>query len=379
MTSFQRLQRFHRSPRRPAVGRVLLSALLLSTVPIPSSDSQPRCDHPAFGDAIPVDVQLPHDLSTGREIGVAVVDTGVSAPGVVADQPGDRDSCLLHGTAVAGTIRTVAPDSRIVSVRQGDGDRDTTVADLVTALDRARVTAADHGVRIVNISVIACDDTAELRASVAAADEAGLLLIAAAGNAGQCRDGQVPYPAALPDVLTVGGIDARHSDDLNAGRRPADYSVPGDWVELYAPGGPVSAVLETGDSRNPMDTDQQDRTIIGDPAPFSGTSFAAPVVAGTAALIWQVRPEFSAAQVRSLLIATADQGVVPVVSPVSAVSAAMDAGANVMDRAQTTRYEVPTEVTVSRAVSPPLDVRIPLLLATTVVAAVLTTLILRVR
>ncbi|WP_312977847.1 S8 family serine peptidase [Corynebacterium sp.] len=367
-------------PGKRTAGAVLLTMLLLSTVPVPSSGSRPRCDRPVFGDTVPVDVELPHDLSTGRDIGVAVVDTGVSAPGVVADRPGDRDSCLLHGTAVAGTLRTVAPASRIVSVRQGDGDHDTTVADLVTALDRARTTAADHGVRIVNISVIACDDTAELRASVAAAEDAGLLLIAAAGNTGQCQDGQVPYPAALPEVLTVGGIDARHTDDLNAGRRPADYSVPGGWVDLYAPGGPVSAVLEsTGDLQN--------RTIVGDPAPFSGTSFAAPVVAGAAALVWQVRPEFTAAQVRSLLIATADQGVVPVVSPVRAVGAAMDAGTDAGTDAdasgpegrQATRYEVPAEVSVSRPVSPARDLRIPLLLAGAVVIALLTGVILRFR
>lgn len=369
-----------KAPGKRTAGAVLLTMLLLSTVQVPSSGSRPRCDRPVFGDAVPLDVELPHDLSTGRDVGVAVVDTGVSAPGVVADRPGDRDSCLLHGTAVAGTLRTVAPASRIVSVRQGDGDHDTTVVDLVTALDRARATAVDHGVRIVNISVIACDDTAELRSSVAAAEDAGLLLIAAAGNAGQCQDGQVPYPAALPEVLTVGGIDARHTDDLNAGRRPADYSVPGAWVDLYAPGGPVSAVFEsTGDLQN--------RTIVGDPAPFSGTSFAAPVVAGAAALVWEVRPEFSAAQVRSLLIATADQGVVPVVSPVGAVGAAMDAGmdsgtdADVhrTDWSQATRYDVPTEVSMSRPVSPPRDLRIPLLLAAAVVTAVLTGVILRFR
>ncbi|MEY8566095.1 S8 family serine peptidase [Corynebacteriaceae bacterium 7-707] len=356
---------------------LLLTSLVLATAPVPQSHAQPRCDQPVFGDPIPLDVALPHDLSTGVGVGVAVVDTGAAAPGVIADRPGDRDRCLLHGTAVAGTLRTVAPGSRVVSVRQGDGGHDTTVADLVTALDRARAGAADHGVRVVNISVIACDDTAELREAVAAAEEAGLLLVAAAGNTGQCQDGRTPYPAALPGVLTVGGVDARHRDDLDAGRRPADYSVPGDWVDLHAPGGPVSALLEgpvhdRGGAGTP-----RTRTVVGDPSPFTGTSFAAPVVAGTAALVWQIRPEFTAAQVRSLLVDTAEQGVVPVVSPTAAVSAALDAGPGSPPAARGPRYPVAEEVTVTRTPPASRDLRVPMLLTGAVAVAVLTGVVLR--
>ncbi|WP_420099761.1 S8 family serine peptidase [Corynebacterium sp.] len=362
---------------RQVCGAAVLTCLLSAAVPVPAVVSQPRCDQPAFGDPLPVDLPLPHDLSTGHGVGVAVVDTGASAPGVVADRPGDGDRCQLHGTAVAGTLRSVAPASRIVSVRQGDGDRDTTVADLVSAIDRARSGADGHGVRIMNISVIACDDTAELRASVAAAEDAGLLLVAAAGNSGQCQDGQTPYPAALPGVLTVGGVDPRHGTDLDAGRRPADYSVPGDWVDLYAPGGPVSAPLDTPGP----DGQPQVRTIIGDPSPFSGTSFAAPVVAGAAALVWQVRPELTAAQVRALLVSTAEPGVVPVVSPVAAVGAALDlGGAPEHERhaaADRVGYAIPTEVPVVRAVDVSRDLRVPLLLAVAVAVAVLTGVVVR--
>ncbi|MGV0868137.1 S8 family serine peptidase [Corynebacterium kalidii] len=370
-------------------GAVLLPALVLGTVAVPQADSQPRCDQPVFGDPLPLDVDLPHDLATGGGVGVAVVDTGAAAPGIVAERPGDRDRCLLHGTAVAGTLRTVAPDSGIVSVRQGDSGTDTTVADLVVALDRARAGADGHGVRIVNISVVACEDTAELRAAVTAAEEAGLLIVAAAGNTGQCREDQRPYPAALPGVLAVGGVDARDPVDLDAGRRPADYSVPGDWVELHAPGGPVSALLDTSGDDGPPDGDAVARTIVGDPAPFSGTSFAAPVVAGAAALVWQVRPDFTAAQVRSLLVDTAEQGVVPVVSPVGAVSAALDSrddreageasGDPALQAAPGTRYTVPEEVTVTRTAPAPRDLRIPLLLGAAVAVALLTRGILQVR
>lgn len=375
------------SPIRQRIRAAVLGPLALlvasgAVVPAPAlspAQAQQRCDEPLVGDVLPVDVALPHDLSTGHDVGIAVVDTGASAPGVVTERPGDRDHCLLHGTAVTGVLHTVAPGARVVSVRQGDGSN-TTVADLVDALDRARTTASEHGVRILNVSVVACEDTAELRRAVDAVERDGLLLVAAAGNAGQCRDDQVPYPAALPGVLTVGGVDARAPDtNPDAGRRPADYSVPGEWVDLHAPGGPVSATLQT---------DGTDRTIVGDPAPFSGTSFAAPVVAGTAALVWQLRPELSAAEVRSLLVDTAEQGVVPVVSPVAAVGAVLDR-AGTPELAELTElaehadpaahYGMPAEVSVVRAVDVPVDLRVPLALAGIVAVAILTAFILRVR
>lgn len=360
--------------------KALLLAALLVCTPVLAvadadpADARPRCDRPVFGDPLPVDVDLPHDLATGRGVGVAVVDTGAASPGVITERDGDADHCLLHGTAVAGVLRAVAPGARVVSVRQGDGETETTVADLVAALDRVREDPGE--IRVVNISVVACEDTPELRESVAAAEAAGLLLVAAAGNAGQCQDGQLPYPAALPGVLTVGGVDVRRDDDPDAGRRPADYSVPGSWVDLHAPGGPVSAPLETS-----AETDTLVRTVVGDPAPFTGTSFAAPVVSATAALVWQLRPELSAARVRELVVASADHGVVPVVSPAAAVSAALD-GRDVHhpDRPEHPgTYPVAGAVTVPDDAPTPRDLRIPVALGLGVILALLGTAVVRLR
>jgi membrane-anchored mycosin MYCP len=343
----------------------------------PTASAQEHCNDPAFGEPLPVDVTLSHGLSTGNGVGIVLVDTGVSAPGVHTDRAADRDRCLLHGTAVAGVLRHIAPEAALVSVRQDTGAgadaTQTTVADLVIALDRARDTNESHRVRIVNISVVACEDTAELRRSVTAAQDAGLLIVAAAGNTGQCGDGQVPYPAALPGVLAVGGVEMRNevaadvADDLNAGRRPADYSIPGPWVDLHAPGGPVSAPLRMDDGTV--------RTIVGDPSPFTGTSFAAPVVAATAALVWQLRPELTALEVRDVLVSSAQTGVVDVVDPAAAVTTALD-GTGV-GRTAAAPLTMPGSVPVENPAPAPPDLRIPAILVTTGAVGVLGATILR--
>ena len=356
-----------------------LAVLPVATVPglEPSAPAfaEPRCDEPVFGDPLPVDVDLPHQVSTGRGVGVAVIDTGVDAPGVRTLNSADRDRCLLHGTAVAGVVRTVAPDATIVSVRQGTGagedpDR-TTVADLVSAVDRARRAAAEHDVRVITMSVVACEDTAELRRAVHGAEDAGLLVVAAAGNTGQCQDGQVPYPAALPGVLTVGGVDARLAEasgaQLNAGRLSADYSTPGHWVDLHAPGGPVSAPMRPGAVGRPSD--------LALPA-----SFATPVCRHCGTDLTG-RSGLTAPQVRSLLVDTAQHGVVDVVDPQAAVAAAADRslpGTTVTTGAtETGPFALPATVAVVHPTPEHRDLRIPLGLGALGLVAVLATGVLR--
>lgn len=325
--------------------------------------AQARCDTPVAGDPLPVDVPLPHRLSTGAGVPVLLIDTGVGVPGAT----GDRDSCVLHGTAVAGVLRTVAPDAGIRSVRQ-DPVRGT-VADLVTALEGAAEAGRRDGLRIVNMSLVACEDTAELRHAVDEVTAAGVLMVASAGNTGQCGDGQAPFPASLPQVLTVGAVDPRTPDatsvaELGAGRQVADYSVTGPWVDLHAPGGPVSTVL--GDSAD-RGGGAGTQTVVGSPEPFTGTSFAAPVVSAAAALVWQLRPELGPAEVRDLLVATAQPGPAPVVDPVAAVAAALDGPPTPRPR----DAPWPDAVPVVRTSPGRTDLRLPLVLGAVVLTAVL--------
>jgi len=286
---------------------------------------------------------------------VAVIDTGVSPhprlPGLmdggdlVGTETGTVD-CDAHGTLVAGLIGAAqvpgsgfsggAPDSRILSIRQsssayspvGRADRlDNAgnsvggygdVATMATAIRRA----ADMGATVINISEVACKTAAEgigdgdryLGAAVKyAVTVQNAVVVAAAGNFGpeECkiqnpavdplRPGADPWdsvstiasPAWYDDyVLTVGSVEANGS--------PSDFSLAGPWVDVAAPGsGLISLHPTTGDLTNTVYSAQ------GNARPVSGTSFAAPYVSATVALVRSRFPQLSAQQVMARIEATA--------------------------------------------------------------------------
>ncbi len=294
------------------------------TLPLPDIDAP---SYPAL-----------HALSRGRDVDVAVVDTGSAGPGVV----GDRDFCVLHGSVVTSVLRAIAPEAKVHSFRHNAvaSRAEGTVEDLVRAIDRA----LKARVKIINISMVACEDTAELREAIGRAEKAGVLVVASTGNTGQCPEGAPTFPSSLDSVLAVGAVAPRAQElaagagagagsvagpaagkenSADQGRVPAQYSAPTHWVDLFAPGGPVEGQV---DVRGKV------HTIVGNPDPFEGTSFAAPVVSGTAALVWQIVPHLSVQEVRELLTATASPGAsgpglgkqMLVVNPAAAVDKALD-------------------------------------------------------
>lgn len=263
----------------------------------------------------------PHDLATGHGSTIIVVDTGVALPGAT----GQRDSCILHGTAVATTAAQAAPGAHIHSLRHASRPDavEGTVEELVTALDQARKVKAKH--KIVNVSMVTCESAPALEKAVRELVADNALVVAPIGNMGQCDAGTATFPASLPGVLSVGAVESdtvmgdgagsaggsattgttgaggSPSDQpapavLNSGRVPAAYGLAGVPADIYAPGGPV--VAQVGDGP----------PVVGSPEPFIGTSFAAPVVSGVAAMVWQLRPELTAAEVTGLLWETAQPG-----------------------------------------------------------------------
>jgi membrane-anchored mycosin MYCP len=247
-------------------------------------------------------------FATGAGVRVAVIDSGVDADHpqlrdrVTAGRDflhGDasgRQDCVGHGTAVASLIaaepvqgaglRGLAPDATIVPVRvseQTDTDQSAgepvSPAKFATAIDWA---VDEGGADVINMSLVMTTDDGRVRAAVARAVAAGVVVVAAAGNDGRPDDGNPrPYPASYPDVIGVGAIGANGV--------AGDFSQHGDYVDVMAPGVAVTVAA------------RRSGHIQGD-----GTSYATPFVAATAALLKQRFPSLTPAQVARRILATTD-------------------------------------------------------------------------
>ncbi len=263
-------------------------------------------------------------LTRGGGQRVAVIDTGIQPhPRLPAVLPGGdyvstgdgKQDCDGHGTLVAGIIAAapgdhdgftgIAPEVTLMSIRQSstkfgpsDSPSSTGVGD-VTTLAMAVRTAADLGASVINISSVACaestfDDRTLGAALSYAVDVKDAVVVAAAGNvggAGQCpaqntasQPRVIASPAWYDDyVLTVASVN----DDGAA----SAFSLNGPWVDVAAPGEGVISLDRTG----PGVVDTMPGPL--GPVAISGTSYAAPVVSGLAALVRSRFPRMSARQV----------------------------------------------------------------------------------
>jgi membrane-anchored mycosin MYCP len=292
-----------------------------------------------------LDLQAVWRLTRGAGQTVAVIDTGVSRhrllPHLVAGGDyvftGDgTDDCDGHGTIVAGIIGAVqdsatgdgfagvAPDSTIIGIRQsshkfGPADQSGPGFGDVNTLAMAVRTAADMGATVINVSTVACaaaattlDDRALGAALAYAVDVRNAVVVAAAGNVGglgQCPDQNPPADPAHPGqpswdvnviaspawydeyVLTVGSVDQQGA--------PSRFSLAGPWVDVAAPGEAVVSLDPDGEGF--VDT----LPVFGSSMPIVGTSYAAPVVSGIAALVRSRSPQLTARQVMQRIKDTA--------------------------------------------------------------------------
>ncbi|MDX6451634.1 MAG: hypothetical protein QOH16_1683 [Gaiellaceae bacterium] len=249
-----------------------------------------------------------------HSVTIAVVDTGadVLAPSLAAKSPMTWDAAtgvstvsdsVGHGTFVAslaaGSISDAngmsgfGGDARLMIVQANRGGTGFSDVDEATAI----VWAVDHGANIVNLSLGGTQTSQVERSAVDYASQHGVLLVAAAGNSAQQGNPTV-YPAALvgDSGLVVGASD-------QAGAR-APFSTTGSYVDVLAPGVDVLGALASGISSvsfTPVATPGSNGTYgFG-----TGTSYAAPEVAGAAALVWAANPHLDAAGVAATLEATA--------------------------------------------------------------------------
>lgn len=187
-----------------------------------------------------------------------------------------------HGTHVAGTagardngsgVVGVAPGARLWSVRVLERTSGGRLSDVIAGIDT--VAGRADTIEVANISLVAEGRSAAMDDAITGATEAGVVVVVAAGN-GRTNAGGVT-PANSPDAITVSAITdldglpgARRScsgDCLGGDDRFASYSNFGSVVDIAAPG---SFILST--------------TLDNGLATLSGTSMAAPHVAGAAAL-----------------------------------------------------------------------------------------------
>ena len=245
-------------------------------------------------------IRLPeaHSVSRGAGVTVAVLDTGadLTHPALAGrlvqgfdfvdldTDPNEegvygQDVAYGHGTHVAGLVALAAPDAKIMPLRilKPDGTGNSWL------LAQAIRYATDYQVGVINLSYsvqhrsLLIDDVLSVATSV----QPGSVVTAAAGNSG----GTAPeYPAAegVPGLLAVAA--STRSDSL------ATFSTRGAWVHVAAPGESIvsSVPLDSGSAY----------------ATWSGTSMAAPLTAGSAALVRAAQPNLRPAEVAQQIVVT---------------------------------------------------------------------------
>lgn len=245
--------------------------------------------------------------STGKGVVTAIVDTGVDTghPDLAAHMVGgwntvDNNENARddhgHGTHCAGIaaalannkvgVAGIAPDATIMPVKVlgGDGSgSDETVANGI-------IWAADHGAKVISLSLGGPGESQVLGEAVAYALKKGAAIIAAMGNDGT---NEKSYPAAYPGVVAVGATNKQD--------RIADFSQYGDWISVSAPGVGILSTFPT------YKVAMNDYGFPMTYATLDGTSMATPAVSGAAAVIRARFPALDPAQIKARLEKSADK------------------------------------------------------------------------
>jgi hypothetical protein len=231
-----------------------------------------------------------HMLAHGANVTIAVIDSGIDVKhpelaNAIADNfdaLGSKEGPHVHGTGIAGAIVAharlmgSAPEARILAIRAfgaaPNGAESTTYV-ILKGLDYATA----HGAQIINMSFAGPKD-ALIERGIAATVAKGIVMVAAAGNAGP--KSPPLYPAANSNVIAVAATDAQ--DRLFAA------SNRGSHIAISAPG--VDIFLPAPDEKYQM---------------TSGTSFSAAYVSGLAALMLERNPTLKPDELRAILMKTA--------------------------------------------------------------------------
>ncbi len=293
---------------------------------------------------------------TGKDVVVAVIDTGIAQHPDVKDRiigfqdmvngkteayddQGHGTHCAGivagNGTASAGKYKGVAPEAKLVGVKVLDSRGSGTFSNVIKGIQWAVDNAQQFGIKVISMSLggrasqgYKDDPVAQ---AVEAAVKAGITPVIAAGNEGPSA-GTIGTPAIAEHVVTVGALDDKgtldRADDAIASfssRGPSKYDKL-DKPDILAPGVNITSLSNTGDGYRSM----------------SGTSMATPYMAGVAALMVQARPEITPEQLKQLAIKTADKLTPPGPQPIGGTPAKgfehTQQGAGVIDPVETVEY-----------------------------------------
>jgi len=225
-----------------------------------------------------LDVGPAQNLATGAGVKVALIDNGVDfthpllAPRLLSSgwdfMDNDSDPSYEpglyegHGTFVAGLIALIGSDCEILPLRafNSDGIGNT------YAIAEAIYHAVEQGADVINMSFGITEPNRIMAQAVNQAIMNGAAMVAASGNNGLNIES---YPAAIPGVIAVSGID--ETDYIAA------FSNYGDYIDICAPSVNLYSALA---GENEWGT-------------WSGTSFAAPIVSAVCALVKEINPDYS--------------------------------------------------------------------------------------
>ncbi|SDR74429.1 serine protease AprX [Nocardioides scoriae] len=283
---------------------------------------------------------------TGKDVTVAMVDTGTAPVAGLDDGARFLDGPDLsfesqeagtryrdgfgHGTHLAGLIAGadrgfdpkrpdpslfagVAPDAKLLNVKVGTGDGGADVSQVIAAIDWVVEHRDDAGmrIRVLNLAYGTASTQSwqvdPLARAVENAWRNGILVVSSAGNDGS--DGSsLLMPAVDPHVLAVGAVDHRGTiatDDDTV----ADFSSVGNderRADVLAPGKSVVSLRAPGSN---ADLQHPEGLVAGDDEGRyfrgSGTSQAAAIVAGEAALLFDAKPRLTPDEVKAVLMRTA--------------------------------------------------------------------------
>jgi len=278
---------------------VVVATVLVPTIQVPSAGAASVRAQQWSLDQLAVEIV--HPDADGSGVVVAVLDTAIATGhsdlvgrfvdgfDFVERRPylADASTAIAsvnHGTMVAGIIAADADGDGITGVAPGvvimpvrvvadDGTGDT------SQLAEGITWAVDNGADVINVSIRSTTDSRSVRTAVQHAVDNGVIIVASAGRG---PDTGPFYPAALDGVIAVGAVDENRIAHSTSPATPA--------VELVAPG--ANTITTSG-----VDPDGY--------LPGWGTSFAAPHVTGTVAIMREIAPEATLGEIREALQSTA--------------------------------------------------------------------------